>query len=206
MTINDETARRGGYSPRQLAERSVSELIGFAKGVLSDGVLSDDEIVALDRFVAAAPEVQLDPVVGVLVSRIRSALLDGRIDEGERSDIFQGLLALVGGSHAEGEAQKSSTLPLTTPPPSVIYPGKRFCLTGNFAFGTRAECEKAVTDRGGVVGGIAKSTNYVVIGEYVTPAWKNLTYGRKIMTAHEMVLDGVPIAIISEEHWVKSLG
>ena len=52
--------------------------------------------------------------------------------------------------------------------------------------------------------GVNKSLNYLVLGTYVTDSWAHENYGRKIEKAMEYRERGVPLVIITEEHWANA--
>ncbi|WP_328757371.1 BRCT domain-containing protein [Fuscibacter oryzae] len=183
----------------------MAELIGMARGMIADGNLNDAEIAYLYKWLAATDGAHSDPMIGILVERLDAIFADGRVDEEERADLQDTLMRLTGSDFELGEALKSTSLPLCKPAPRVTIPDRRFCFTGTFTFGTRSACEMAIEDRGGETGGIGKATNYLVIGEYATDAWMHASYGRKIEQAVEWRSAGVPIRIISEQHWRKAL-
>ena len=48
-------------------------------------------------------------------------------------------------------------------------------------------------------------SDYLVIGQYATAAWKHEAYGLKIMKAVDYREENTGISIISEAHWVAAL-
>ncbi|MGS1017093.1 BRCT domain-containing protein [Allosphingosinicella humi] len=104
-----------------------------------------------------------------------------------------------------GEVLKSTTLPLCQPAPELTFVSQLYCFTGTFNYGRRPYCEQAVIDRGGACGSLTKKTDVLVIGVYATESWKHSSFGNKILRACEMRDAGVPISIVSEEHWSKYL-
>ena len=48
-------------------------------------------------------------------------------------------------------------------------------------------------------------TDYLVIGEYATDAWKHEAWGRKIEKAVDYRAQHAIPAIVSEQHWASSL-
>ena len=54
--------------------------------------------------------------------------------------------------------------------------------------------------------GVTKTLNYLVLGTYVTDSWIHESYGRKIEKAMEYRSGGMPLLIVSEEHWVNEAG
>jgi NAD-dependent DNA ligase len=136
---------------------------------------------------------------------VAEVLADGVADESECRELLQVLQDFAGNDFELGEALKSTTLPLCDPAPALTFPGTTFCFTGTFSFGRRPKCEQAVADRGGICGSLTRRTDVLVIGVYATESWKHSAFGHKIMKASEMRDSGVPIAIVSEEHWARHL-
>lgn len=197
--------RLGVYDQERLKDRAVDEFLGICRGVIYDGRLNDEEIVRLEgwcRFNRAAfGQWPLD----VIATRLSRALEDGIVEDGEREELVNLVEAFVGSSQADN-LEAPTTLPLTDPPPIITYPGRVFCFTGTFAFGTRKACESAVIERKGrCSSGITGSLGYLVIGSRITPAWIHSNYGRKIEGAIELVRAGSSLTIISEAHWTRSL-
>lgn len=72
-------------------------------------------------------------------------------------------------------------------------------------YGKRRDCERAVAERGGLHGGLSQRTDYLIVGVYATESWKHSSMGNKIVKACAWRDEGVPIAIVSEEHWTRYL-
>lgn len=193
------------YGRARLDDRQVNELIGLAHGIIADGRTNQAEAEYLQKWLAANGHVTENPLITTLLQRVSIYLKDGILDATESEELFETLKAFTGGEFELGEAQKATTLPLCNPPPHIQYFAKRFCFTGTFAFGQRKECEEAVLDRGGSVGGISRKTDYLVIGMYATDSWAHSAYGRKIEEAVGLRSAGHPVRIIGEQHWINSL-
>lgn len=129
-------------------------------------------------------------------------LADGILDSEESQELLALLHQFTGEPSIAGELAKSSTLPVETPLPNVVFEGNLFLFTGACAFGTRKQCKEAVESLGGVnATGVTKKLNYLVLDTYVTDSWAHESYGRKIEKAMEYRNAGVPLSIITEEHW-----
>ena len=106
-----------------------------------------------------------------------------------------------------GELTKPTSLPINKPKPTIIFPGMTFLFTGTCAFGTRSQCQAAIETLGGLnAGSVTKPLNYLVLGTYVTDSWAHETFGRKIEKAMEYRNSGVPLVIVTEEHWIGEAG
>lgn len=194
------------YNRAQICDRQVNELIGLARGIVADQMVNQAEAESLLAWLVANQAACSNPVISTLMERIYGVLSDGVLDSEEAAELLGLLNELVGGNMEIGEALKATNLPLDTPPPKIIFEDRTFCFTGTFAFGSRRECEAAVTDRGGKVGSVNLRTNYLVIGAYATMSWAHSAYGRKIEKAVDYREGGkAPIAILGESYWVSCL-
>lgn len=195
---------RNLYNRARIDDRQANELIGLARGLVADDTLNQKEAEYLHAWLAANKDATENPLVGLLFDRVHDYFSDGVVDDDELANLFDALKALSGGQFEVGEALKSTTLPLCDPAPTLSFMGKKFCMTGTFGFGSRADCEKQLIKLGAEHGSLTKTTNYLVIGIYATDSWAHSSYGRKIEKAVAMRADGVPIHIVSETHWVRS--
>lgn len=200
-----DQARAGKFLGQRMGEKQIHELIGIARGLLADGHLNDGEIDFLHRWLAASDSARANPLVSQLVARLDSAMADGVIDETERADLFSTMQALTANDFELGEVLKSSTLPLCDPAPDLAFSNARLCFTGTFTYGKRSECEAISAAMGAICGSLTQKTRYLVIGEYATDSWKHSSFGNKIMQAVEWRDSGIPISIVSEQHWRQFL-
>lgn len=198
---NDDQARSGRYVMAETRDRQLSELIGFSRGLIADNELNDFEIESLYKWLIASNAATTNPLAAKIIDRIREAYADGYVDEDERADLVDTLRSFTGDNFEVGEVLKATTLPICNPAPQIDFENHKFCFTGTFVFGSRSACERKIEDLGGMCGPLLKSTNYLVIGEYATDAWKQSSFGRKIEKALDWKAKGAPIAIIAERHW-----
>lgn len=194
------------FNRARIDDRLVNELIGLARGMVADGKVDQAEAEYLHAWLVANSGVSRNPVVANLLTRVSSYLSDGHLDSEEAADLFDTLHQFTGGDLSLGEIMKSTSLPLDQPAPTLEFEGSRFCFTGTFAFGSRAECEAHVASLGATAGGLSNKTAYLVIGVYATDSWAHSSYGRKIEKALEMKQKGLPILIVGEEHWLSQCG
>jgi NAD-dependent DNA ligase len=81
-----------------------------------------------------------------------------------------------------------------------------FCFTGEFQFGTRKECQAAITSRGGTfTTDVNRKTKVLVIGHSANPNWSHGTYGNKILKAMFLRLQFSQPCIIPEHFWLTLL-
>lgn len=188
-------------------EKACAQLLGLIAGITADGHLHDLEIQFLRTWLAekrSEGEHWLDARIS---EHIEHVMADGVITEAERAGLLEALQAAAGVSFVETGCVTPDTIGFPADDCEVVFEGNTFCLTGQFNFGSRAECEAAIKAAGGIcVGSVTKKTRYLVIGSAgATKSWKQATYGQKIDSAMKLKEQGRLIQIISEELWQHNL-
>ena len=70
------------------------------------------------------------------------------------------------------------------PVPEIVFPGRTFCVTGIFYYGSRGECEDAIKERAGILRrAVSGSTHYLIVGGICNPQCKHAESGTKIDSA-----------------------
>jgi len=196
------------FNYKRRVERDISEMLGLAKGIISDGVINADEAEFLGAWGLAHPEALAQWPVDLVFSRLIQILADGKVDEAERQDLHELLSQLIGGATSILLGWQGSTeLPLDRPAPLVCYgPAEVFVFTGKFAYGTRAHCHTEITARASTCDeNITSRTTFLVLGTFGSTDWRQTSYGRKIEKAVNLRAVGYPIRIVGEDHWANSL-
>jgi len=208
MTELDDNAQPLGtqFNRERRAERDVSELLGLAKGLLADGVVTVDEARHLRAWVGAHSECLGEWPLAPIHERLERMFADGRVSEEERADLQELLQSLVGGDAGVVLGDVATTsLPLDAPAPAITWTGSVFVFTGKFAFGPRAACEAQVRERGGTCEPrITQRTRYVVVGTFGSRDWIHTSFGRKLEKAVQYRGSGTGLAIVGEDHWAAS--
>jgi hypothetical protein len=189
-------------------DRCIDELIGICKGILFGGFVVYEQVLRLWQWFDANPSAKLDAVMGQkLFSLLSGMVKKGSLsieDEAVLLDFFSQLGGAIGvlatGNNASG------ALPLDDPAPLVIVYDSLFVLTGHFKLGSREFVTEFIESIGGRVSlkSVVVNTNYLVIGSVGSDAWVHSTHGRKIERAVELRNAGYPLAIISEDHFMKA--
>jgi len=152
----------------RITSRQIDELIGIARGVAADGQINQAEVEFLQKWLAANTTISDQPIIAKLYQRVSEILSDSCVDPEEAGELLETLNSLATRDFELGEVLKSTTLPLCTPPPNLLFSGQRYCFTGTFNFGQRKACEQAVSGLGAEAGSLTKKTNVLVIGMYAT--------------------------------------
>ncbi|MFC7537188.1 hypothetical protein ACFQPG_07380 [Sphingomonas sp. GCM10030256] len=72
----------------RLESRQIDELIGLARGVIADGVVSEAEVTFLEKWLVGNLSISTHPMIRLLYNRIEGILQDGIADEDERIDLL----------------------------------------------------------------------------------------------------------------------
>jgi NAD-dependent DNA ligase len=197
---------RQAASFRNDLSRSAGALIGIAQGFLCDGHLNDNEIRFLNDWLRQNESIAAAWPGDVLYARVREILADGIVTSEERSYLTEMLQQVVGGTLDElADARHVSELALDRGA-SVTIQDSTFCLTGDFVFAARQQCEAAIQKRGGTSSkSVTKKVNYVVVGGLGSPEWKHGSYGTKIEKAMEYKRTGARLLIVHEDQWAAAL-
>jgi hypothetical protein len=161
------------FNRARRTERDISEFLGLAKGLLADGVVSPDEAHLVRDWIEAHPDVHDVWPINAVVNRVRQVYQEGCIDPTEQKDLAALLTAVVGGTAGMIVGHDAPTdLPLDKPPPVLQWTGHVFVFTGQFAYGTRRDCEREVQRRGGICErSVTVLTRYLVIGTFGNRDW-----------------------------------
>ncbi|MCY3852984.1 MAG: BRCT domain-containing protein [Gammaproteobacteria bacterium] len=147
-----------------------------------------------------------NPVMTAFEEKLKPFLGEKSEDAGNRVRLLKLLNGLIGGKTEVGECLRATALWLDEPAPEVIFEGRKFCLTGKFSYGKRGQCEGEIRARGGACqSSPGKTTDYLVVGSHAEGTWIQSAYGRKIEKAVALRAGGLPVRIVSEEHWLASM-
>ena len=190
----------------RLLKRGCESLLGICAGLIADGHLNNLEIQFLRTWLIENVEVASSWPGEVLHKRVAQVLADGVIADEERAYLATTLRELIGGSFADDGAvpMGASQLPFNHDA-EISMAGSSFCFTGQFLYGTRAACERAVEQRGGTISAIKRSLKFLVVGELASRNWKHTAFGTKIAAAVALQADGCGMQIVSESQWQKGL-
>lgn len=195
------------FNRKSIDDRQIDTLIGLSKGLTADGKIDQSEAEFLYSWLIQSRQTTENPVIINLLNRVDAMLEDGVLDDEESAELLSILHKISGDSSAIGELAKTSSLPVDHPLPNIIFEGNLFLFTGTCVYGTRKQCQTAIENLGGVnATGVNKKLNYLVLGTYVTDSWVHENYGRKIEKAMQYRDEGVPIKIVTEEHWINEGG
>ena len=195
----------GSYNSDAL-KQSLGELLGLARGLLADQVLTDDEIMFLHKWLEDRYSMTSSFPGNVIYNRIKEVLADGVITEEERDHLVETLNMLVEGKLEELSGQVDLTELWFDEVGLIDFHNTRFCLTGNFVFGPKDICKTAIEERGGIVSQtVDNEPEFLVVGGMGVDAWRTGGLGAEIEEALRLKSRGVALKIIPEDTWVTQL-
>jgi NAD-dependent DNA ligase len=187
-------------------KQSAGQLIGIATGLIADGVLTDAEIAYLHHWLTVHDEVAFEWPGNILCARVKAALADGVITESERAYLLATLRDLVGEQPDTVEAATHVTELAFDEVQTIRFAGSVFCLTGNFVYAPKSDCEIAIVRRDGIIKhSVSKKLHYLVVGSLGSQEWKHGSFGTKIERAMELKQEGASILIVREDVWATAL-
>ena len=194
------------YNKKNIQDRQIDTLIGLSKGIAANGEVDQKEAEFLQIWLVQNAASK-NPIILNLLDKVSEMLEDGVLDQEESKELLKILHSVSGEKSDLGEVSKTSTLPICLPPPQIELEGKSFLFTGTCAYGTRKECQSAIESLGGISAkSVTKNLHYLVLGTYVTDSWAHESFGRKIEKAMEYRDSGLPVSIVTEEHWLNECG
>jgi NAD-dependent DNA ligase len=182
-------------------------MVGLVRGVVADGRVSEGEAQRLSQWARENPEIATRFPANLLSRRLERIFIDGRVDRRERERLAAMLEQVADNPTGFGSGFPLATdLPITQPPPDVVFEGKSFVFAGEMAYGPTHACEREVMERGGSCErGVNRRTDYVVIGLIGAGDWCQTSFGGLLDEVVQYRARGVRIAVISEEHWAAAL-
>lgn len=193
---------------QSLITKSLNTLLGIISGLVCDGDLNDSEISYLRTWCSEHEFLAKVYPANIVYRRIHEVLMHGKISDEDRNHFTEELQNISGNDFSNtGSALPEHIASIFDDDPFVVIENNTFVFTGQFLFGTRIACEKAITDRHGFVKSyVTNDTNFLVVGSLSSPDWITANFGRKIQKAAEMSNSGdYEISIIREVDWVLSL-
>lgn len=207
MDANDLSPAALGMLNKAATTRAMQQLLGICSGLMADAVLNDKEISYLQLWLLDNQNIINQWPANAIANRITQIKADGIITDEERSSLVS-LLSEISGNyfHETGAASPEAPVLPIEQSPRIDFINKMFCFTGEFIYGNRANCERAVLRLGSMAQDqVSKNIDYLVIGSRVSPYWTNTTYGRKIEAAVACKQKGIQLQIISEQQWISAI-
>lgn len=166
---------------------ALQTLKGIISGILSDEKIEKNEIISLQAWMKENESLRGNYPFDTIFETIERVMNDDVLSEEERKELTVIFSRFVDPLESSDSGD------------DVSIAGKTCCLSGNFAFGTKADVEKKITEMGGiVVPSVTKKTDILIVGGEGSSAWAYGNYGSKVKKALKMQEQGNPIEIVGE--------
>lgn len=194
--LNYRTKSYGGFKGKTNEEtKALQQLEGIIIGITCDDILTEAEVYALKSWLDKNNHLCGNYPFDKAAKAIKYALEDNILEQHELEEMLGIFKELVNPDFSCKD--EDITIELDS---------KNVCVTGDFNFGSRSEVTKYLESKGALVkSGVSGKTDYVVVGDLGSDAWKHGNYGGKIKKAMELNEQGKNIVIISEEDFLKKL-
>ncbi len=183
---------------------SIQHLQGLMTGILSDGMITKDELDGLMEWIDDHSYLQTCWPYDEINAVVTSVLRDKKIDEDEHA-----LLISCFSDFSQIEDDRTITNPIVeingsltgvcAMCPEIVFENKSFCFTGASSVKSRNELSDIVKAlKGQVKTNVSTGLDYLIIGSAGNPCWAYACYGRKVEQAVSLRKRGNQILIVHE--------
>lgn len=180
-------------------------LQGLCHGIMADGIINDDEIRELDKWMDDNEHLISYYPYDEIRSLVISVLSDGKIDDIERKRLmayfseFSNITSEETKQIIKNNTSDILISGICTIDPKVEFIEKTFCFTGVAKRATRNELIDFVQNHGGYFSdNVSRKTDYLIVGDNGNPCWAFACYGRKVEKAIELRKEGKKVSIVHE--------
>jgi len=190
-----------------LVTADIQRLQGIFHGLLSDNIITDEEIYQLDNWLEENSHLRNHYPYDEICSLITSILADHIITEKEKNHLkvffseFINEDASLNIKFDEINQLKTSIsfAGVCTTNPQVSFNNKQFCFTGKSNKSSRNEIIKVIHSLDGIyINSVSAKTDFLVYGDGGNPCWAYSCYGRKVEQAVNLRKNNHSIQIIYE--------
>ena len=190
-----------------LITSQIQQLEGMLHGIISDGVITDDELSSLNAWLNDNDHLSGVYPFDEVYSLLLAAKEDGKISDDERNMLKAFFATFVDTSasfniheNEVAELQRQYSIGgICAVCPEISIEGKTFCFTGSSKKATRNEIAETICKLGGQYNDrVTVKTDYLVVGADGNPCWAFSCYGRKVEKAVDLRKEGRHITIVHE--------
>lgn len=175
--------------------RSLQLLQGLLMGVTCDNILSSDEVLAIDTWLFENQHLSGQYPYNKVTAMIQSALEDGHLEQRELEDLLS-LFKEILNPHISNECTRDN----------LNISGKQICLTGDFECNSRPAIQQQLCKLGAICQNtVTRTTDILIVGGQGSDKWAYGNYGLKVKKAIEFQSQNIPIIIISEKDFLKTM-
>ena len=187
-------------------------LQGICHGILADGIVKDEEITELNKWLGENRHLASYFPYDEITSLITEVLSDGKIDEDERKLLKKYFNEFVNLSDAELQEQIKEEVKdikiggVCSKISDIRFLDSQFCFTGTSSRGSRSKIASLIEEYGGkYVNSVSTKTNYLIVGDNGNPCWAFACYGRKVENAINLRKEGAQLIIVHENDFWREI-
>ncbi len=166
---------------------AIQQLMGIIEGIACDAKINDIEAYRLSDWLLNHDFLNGTYPYDKICSILYKMLDNGHIDSFEEADLLDIIDCIL---HPTEDIDEQV---------EIAYQGNLFCLTGEFAHGSKNQIESTIIERGGQIAkSVSKKIQYLIIGDLGNPKWAYGTFGDKVMKAQELNEKGARIKTLKE--------
>lgn len=181
------------YSPKT---RAIQELQDLLLDITSDNKLTDDEVMALDKWIDDNAELCGSYPFDRIKSKIKTALEDGVLEQSELDDMLKTFKEICKPKFKTDISKKDSI---------NVY-GKTLVFTGECRIGDTEEIMQIFEAMGAVVRqSVSGKTDYLIVGDFGSLDWSYGNYGSEIAKAMELQDGGKKVKVVNETDFVNAM-
>lgn len=171
-----------GYNKAAVTRRGVDEFLGLCKGIIADGSVCEPEAKFLLNWLEGNALVQTEFPVSHIYPRLAEMLSGGTLSEADAQALLVLLQSATGEQGQQAAVNMSTGSAFDDPQPRLNIAGEVYCLTGDFAFGSRKAVKNYIETLGGTVSDktVLASGCILVVGCKGSDGWLHSTHGSKI--------------------------
>lgn len=191
----------------QFTTLAIQILQGIFHGILSDGVISDEEVYNLNDWIDSHNFLTGTYPYDEIHSLLTDILEDNIITDNERNILKSFIGDFVDCSNSinissdELEQLKNqyNISGICAKSPQITIENHCFCFTGKSSRAKRSDIQDIVISHSGIFSNnVTKDTQYLIVGDEGNPCWAFSCYGRKVEKAVSMRKSGHNIVIVHE--------
>lgn len=193
-----------------LATRDMQRLHGVLGGVAADGVVTAAELRGLRTWMDDVAHLRGVWPYDEVDSIITAVLRDGEVDDAERRFVLafcaDFLHATPAGWVVEPATEDLIRHGVCATQPSIEFPDRTFCFTGESSYGSRDRVAAAALGLGAIhLPRVTQQLDYLVVCQEGSPAWAFSCYGRKVEQAVKFRRAGHRVSIVHETDFWDAL-
>lgn len=184
----------------------IQRLHGILHGVLSDNVITEEEIIGLQAWIKENGHLSTTFPYDEIYSLLVSVLSDGKISDEEKtilkvffSEFVDTSNSLIDKKEIKKIKKEMNLSGICSVCPEIQIKDRVFCFTGKSSKTTREGFSKVIKALGGIYNDrITQKTDYLIVGNEGNPCWAFSCYGRKVEAALNLRKKGHKIIIAHE--------